>query len=79
MISEMETIAIAKFKATCLGVLEQVRTTGRPILVTKRGIPIAQILPPPSPEGKRSGFGSMPFTEVEDIVGPLDVDWEALR
>jgi predicted nucleic acid-binding protein len=30
----MEEIAISKFKATCLSVLEQVRKTKKPILVT---------------------------------------------
>ena len=30
----LETIAISKFKATCLAVLERVRVTGEPILVS---------------------------------------------
>lgn len=75
----METIPVSKFKATCLGVLERVRATRRPVVVTRRGVPIAQVLPPPAAAEKRSGFGSMPFTEVEDILAPLDVAWDALR
>lgn len=79
----METIAIAKFKATCLAVLERVRKTGQPILITKRGTPIAQVYPPPPPEpGKESAFGCMADTakELEDIVAPLTEDeWEVLR
>lgn len=79
----METIAIAKFKATCLAVLEQVRKTGKPILITKRGTPIAQVLPPPLPEpGEESAFGCMAGTakEVEDILAPLpEEDWDVLR
>ena len=31
----MEEIAIEKFKATCLAVLEKVKKTGQPILVTR--------------------------------------------
>jgi len=42
----MEEIAISKFKATCLAVLERVRKTGRPVLVTRFGEPIAQVVPP---------------------------------
>ena len=78
----METIAIAKFKATCLAVLEQVRKTGQPILITKRGIPIAQVLPPPLPQpSEQSAFGCMAGTaeEMEDILTPLPADaWDVL-
>jgi prevent-host-death family protein len=79
----METIAISKFKATCLSLLEQVRTTGEPLLVTKRGKPVAQVLPPPPPEpAKKSAFGAMRGTIeiLGDIVEPVGTeDWEALR
>ncbi len=44
----MEEIAISKFKAICLAVLEKVRKTGQPILVTRFGHPVAQIIPPAS-------------------------------
>jgi antitoxin (DNA-binding transcriptional repressor) of toxin-antitoxin stability system len=81
-LAAMDTIAVSKFKATCLARLERVRQTGRPLLVTKRGVVIAQILPPPLPVPPRSGFGAMAgrATELADIVAPLDDDeWEALR
>jgi len=41
---------VSKFKATCLARLERVRRTGRPLLITKRGVPIAQVVPPPPAE-----------------------------
>ena len=79
----MEVIAISKFKATCLAVLERVRKTGNPILVTRRGKPVAQVQPPPPSEPKsQSLFGSMKGTAevLGDIVSPMsDQDWEALR
>ena len=78
----MDTISISLFKATCLERLERVRQTGRPLLVTKRGVIIAQVLPPPPPAPTRSGFGVMAGTVIEhaDILEPLDPDdWEALR
>jgi len=77
------TLAISKFKATCLEVLERVRKTGKPILVTRRGVPVAQVVPPPAPSrGSKSSFGCMAGTarELEDIVEPLPAgDWVALR
>ena len=79
----MESIAVSKFKATCLAELERVRTTGEPLLITKRGAPLAQVLPPPPPTvQKKSAFGCMAGTarELGDILEPLpEEDWEALR
>jgi prevent-host-death family protein len=79
----VKTIAIAKFKATCLSILEHVRKSGEPILITKRGIPIAQVLPPPLPEpNEQSAFGCMAGTaeELEDILAPLPADdWDVLK
>ncbi len=78
----MDSVPVSKFKATCLARLERVRQTGRPLLITKRGVPIAQVVPPPAPEASKSGFGSMAGSIVEhgDILAPLDeADWEVLR
>jgi prevent-host-death family protein len=79
----MQTMSISKFKATCLAALERVRKTGEPLLITKRGVPMAQVLPapPPAPHAE-SAFGCMAGTaeEVEDIVAPLLAEeWEVLR
>jgi prevent-host-death family protein len=79
---EMETVSVSAFKATCLAALQRVRTTGRPLLVTKRGVPIAQVLPPPQPEPEEAGYGAMRGTAQEfgDIVGPLaETGGEATR
>jgi prevent-host-death family protein len=79
----MEEIAISKFKATCLAVLERVRRTGQPIRVTRFGKPVAEILPPAPPRPKKSWLGSMAGTiEITgDIVAPASDpdDWEVLR
>ena len=82
-LSEMEQMAISKFKSTCLAVLERVRRTRVPVLITRFGEPVAEVVPPsaqPRPEG---WVGSMSSTGrvVEDIVRPAsdETDWEALR
>ncbi len=79
----VESMAISHFKETCLAVLERVRQTGQPLLVTRRGKPVAQILPPPAPEAAReSRFGCMKgrIEFSDDIVEPLpEEDREALR
>lgn len=79
----METIAISKFKATCLSLLDRVNKTGEPLLITKRGKPVAQVLPPPPPEQPtKSAFGCMAGTIeiLGDIVEPLgEEDWEVYQ
>jgi len=79
----MEQIAISKFKATCLAVLERVRKTGKAVLVTRFGEPVAQIGPPSVAEPVTRKLGSMRGTAqiVGDIVSPAsdEEDWEVLR
>jgi prevent-host-death family protein len=78
----MEEIAISKFKATCLAVLERVRKTGKPVLVTRFGQPIAQISPPEiAKRVPRLGGGAGTMEILGDIVGPIgdESDWEAAQ
>jgi prevent-host-death family protein len=74
----METIAVSKFKATCLSVLERVRKTGKPVLVTRFGKPIAEIVPPPPPPRTANWMGSMAGTVeiLGDIVSPISTEEE---
>ena len=70
----MEQIAISKFKATCLALLEEVRKTREPILITRFGKPIAQIVPPEPPKRVKRKLGGMAHT-IEfagNIVAPPD-------
>jgi len=68
----VETIAVSKFKATCLAVLQRVRKTGRPILVTRFGQPIAEVVPPRPPAVEGDWLGCMKGrAEITgDVVGP---------
>ena len=80
-IDAMETMAISKFKATCLAALERVHRTGQPLRVTRFGRPIADVVTP-SPERPRSEWlGSLRGTvEIQgDILAPSSdlVTWEA--
>ena len=78
-----KSIPISEFKATCLAVLEQVRRTGTPIIVTRRGEPIAEVIPPSLASAGESWLGAMHGTAkiVGDLVAPAGADdeWEVLR
>ena len=77
----MKEIAISKFKATCLAVLEQVRKTGEPVVVTRFGQPIAEIKPLSEVRRIRLGGGIGTGVILGDIVGPIgdESDWEAAQ
>lgn len=83
IILRMETIAISKFKATCLAVLERVRKTRKSVLVTRFGKPVAEIVPPPPPSRPDTWLGTLEGTVriTGDIVSPAteESEWEALR
>lgn len=79
----MKTVAVSKFKATCLALLEKVLKTGQPILITKNGKPLAQVLPPPPPADKASWLGRSKGTaEIKaDLIAPVSntEDWNSLK
>ena len=78
-----ESIPISKFKATCLRLLDEVNKTGKKLIVTRKGEPIALISPPPPPPGRKSWLGAMKGTVkiTGDIVSPVvdEKEWEALQ
>ena len=78
----MEEIAISKFKATCLSVMERVRKTRQPVLVTRFGEPVAEIVPPSPPVRPEGWLGCMVGTAeiVGDVVSPAgnSEDWEVV-
>jgi prevent-host-death family protein len=79
----MDEIAISKFKATCLAVLENVRKTRKPIRITRFGKPVAEVVPPSAPARPGSWLGSMAGSGkiLGDIISPTteESDWDALR
>jgi prevent-host-death family protein len=79
----MKEVAISEFKAKCLGILEQVRKTRKPIRVTRFGKPVAEVVPPSPEQRPKNWLGCMAGTMeiVGDIVGPTGSfdDWEAWR
>jgi prevent-host-death family protein len=75
--------AISKFKATCLAVLEKVRKTGKSVLVTRFGQPVAEVVPRPVKQRPIRDLGALRGTAriTGDIVSPAsdEDDWEVLR
>jgi prevent-host-death family protein len=78
-VSFSRRISAGDFKARCLAIMDEVRDRGGEYLITKRGVPVARLVP--VRQEVRKLFGSMKgtVTVLGDIVGPLDEPWEALE
>ena len=73
---DIKHIAAADFKANCLRLMDEVAHERRPIIITKRGKPIAKLVP--VEEEPIDLFGYMAGTAkiCGDIIGPIeDLEW----
>lgn len=73
----MKSIAAGVFKARCLTLMEDVRSTREPIVITKRGKPVAKLVPM---DQEREFIGRLKgvIRVVGDIESPND-EWESSR
>lgn len=73
----MKEIPAAVFKAQCLTLMETVRSTKRPLVITKRGKPVARLVPIEEPKDDFIGR----LKGIFEVVGDLDADpaekWES--
>ncbi len=78
----MEEISVTEFKATCLRVIERVRSAGVSVLLVKNGKPAAVLSPPPNSTSTHIKAGALAGRAVVkgDLMNPTgDEEWEALR
>ena len=78
----MKEVAISEFKAKCLALLDQVQKTKKPLLVTRFGKPLAEVVPHVA-AAPADWMGSMKgrMEILGDIISPAndESDWEVLR
>jgi prevent-host-death family protein len=72
-----DKIPAGEFKAKCLKVLDEVQRQRKQFVITKRGKPVAMLVP--VNERRESIIGSMKGTMeiLGDIIVPIDVKWNA--
>ena len=74
------TVAASEFKAKCLRLLDQVADEGKTLVITKRGRPVARVVPVSPPKRSLRGTWKGLVKISGDIVqfdsGP---DWESNR
>ncbi len=77
----MKTMAITKFKAYALKIVDEVAKSNESLVITKRGKPLAELIPYRKSE-KKPVPGKLASTLVfeNDIVTPLGCDiWESCK
>jgi len=78
----MTMIAVSEFKAKCIAVMERANADGEAVTITRRGRPLARILPAAEPVRKTRHLGELAgeVRQKGDIVrSGFAADWEALR
>lgn len=77
----MREFSISSFKAHALSIVSAVAQTGERVLVTKRGKPMAYLVPAETAGTNRQpGRLAGTLTHEEDVVSPLGADiWEAAK
>ncbi len=77
----MSTIAATRFKAQCLSILDEVKEKRHSVVITKRGKPVAKLIPIEEEKrknGKAVSFGRLKGTgEIVGDIYSTGVQWEA--
>ena len=73
---KVERVAAGEFKAKYLSLLDDVALTGKELIVTKRGKPVAKLVPVTKTEGA-SLLESIVWEG--DIISPIGEGWDAAK
>ena len=77
-----KTMAAGLFKTHCLAVMDEVQAKRQPVLITKNGKPVAQLVPVQADQDDPIfGFYKGKLKIVGDIASPLVPleDWSSLK
>jgi len=72
-------IKASEFKAKCLALIDEVASTGDPIVVTKNGKPLVELVPHRAPERSPLGIWKGKVIIKGDIISPIETEWDALK
>lgn len=78
----MKTVVVSELKAKCIAILREAQRTGEPVLITRRGRPLARIEPLDAGAAERRlgvHRGRMRIKDKVDLIqsGSTE-DWEML-
>lgn len=70
-------ISAGRFKAECLKLMDEVKARHGEVVITKRGKPVARLVPYEEKPVPVHGFMKNTVTFVGDVISPLGVKWDA--
>lgn len=71
------TMSATEFRAGCYRLMDEVAETGREVVITKRGKPVARLVPVRRRQGAPFGLCRDEIRIHGDIGAPIDVEWDA--
>lgn len=75
---DKDEVSTSELKARCAEIIRRVERMRTPVTLTKRGRPVARIVPMENDESPDLfGFAKGSISVLGDIVEPIDVSWEA--
>ncbi len=78
----MKTVPISRFRRDCVDLLEAASRAGAPLVVTRRGKPVARVLPFPGTTAQLEPAGEVLKDRMEFAGGaapPVEASWHGLR
>jgi len=70
-----KVVGAGEFKAKCLELMDGVSEAGDVIVVTKRGKPVAQLVPVVTTPPTLMGYLAEQIDFVGDVISPVEVPW----
>ncbi|MBI5576756.1 MAG: type II toxin-antitoxin system Phd/YefM family antitoxin [Deltaproteobacteria bacterium] len=70
-------ISAGQFKAKCLKLMDEVKSRHGEVVITKRGKPVARLVPYEETPVEIHGFMKNTITIVGDVISPLGEKWDA--
>jgi prevent-host-death family protein len=68
--SDMKTMAAGQFKVHCLKVMDEVQSKRQAVLITKRGKPVAKLVPVEKEKDDIFGFLKGKIKVTGDVISP---------
>ncbi len=69
-------ISAGQFKAQCLKLMDEVNTRHEEVVITKRGKPVARLVPYEETSVPIHGFMKNTVTIIGDVVSPTGEKWD---
>jgi prevent-host-death family protein len=74
----MKEMAAGEFKSRCLAVMDEVQQSGEPVLITKRGKPVAKLVAARKKSDQIFGYMTGKARIVGDIIHSVPAeDWKS--